>query len=137
MGLFAFLTPRKSPPDTTVVARKLSKQQKLAVTVAMHLVVNRYGKRRAYPQETKYIQAIRKTVLDLDENDVAAIRTADFNPFGILQALPDGQKRYFACVFYQLATLVKDQAVIGRASVVIRDLGFAMSDLANSPASFI
>ena len=131
MGLFAFLNPKKSQLDITIVARTLSKREKLAVTVTMHLVVNRYGTRRIYSQEMDYIQAIRMRVLNLNENDVAAIRTADFNPFSILQALPDKQKRYFAAVFYHLATLVKDQAVVGRASVVIRDLGFSMTDLAN------
>ena len=136
MELFAFIHSKKSHVATPIVARTLSKNEKLAVAVAMHLVVNRYGKRRVCLQETDYIQAIRKRVLDLDENDVAAFRTADFDPFNILQAMPDRHKRYFAAVFYQLATLVKDQAVIGRASVVIRELGFSMNDLAN-PTPFL
>lgn len=133
MGLFALLHPKKSQSVTTVAAWKLSKSEKLAVTIAMHLVVNRYGNRRVHPQEMDYIQAIRKTVLNLNENEVAAIRPADFNPFSILTAMPDKYKRYFAVVFFQLATLVQDQAVVGRASVVIRDLGFSMTDLANQP----
>ena len=134
MGLFAFLQPRKSYRATTAVARTLSKQEKLAVTVAMQLVVNRYGRRPVFPQETKYIQAIQKRVLRLDEKDVAALRVTTFNPFSILGAMPEGDKRYFAAVFYELATLVADQAVVGRASVVIRDLGFSMTDLSNQTA---
>lgn len=134
MGLFAFLYPKKSHEATTIVARTLSKNEKLAVTVAMHLVVNRYGKRPVFPQETKYIQAIRKTILHLDEKDVAALRVTNFNPFSILNAMPEGDKRYFAAVFYELATLVADQAVVGRASVVIRDLGFSMADLSKQTA---
>ena len=134
MGLFTFLNLKTNQPATNVVAWNLSKNEKLAVTVAMHLVVNRYGKRRIYPQEANYIHAIEKRVLDLAEKDIVAIRAADFNPFSILQAMPNKHKRYFAAVFYELATLVQDQAVIGRASVVIRDLGFSMTDLSNQTA---
>ena len=134
MGLFAVLHPQKSHPMTTRLARNLSKNEKLAVTVAMHLVINRYGNRRVYPQEMAYIQAIQKTVLHLEENEVTAMRVANFNPFSILQAMPEEHKQYFATVFYRLATLIQDQAVVGRASVVIRELGFSMAELANPTA---
>ena len=135
MGLFAVLHPQKSRLVPTRLASNLSKNEKLAVTLAMHLVINRYGNRRAYPQEVAYIQAIQKTVLRLAEHEVAARRVADLDPVSILQAMPQAHKRYVATVFYQLAMLIQDPAVIGRASVVIRELGFSMADLAD-PVAF-
>ena len=130
MTLFTFLTTGKSHSAPNALARLLTKNEKLAVRAVMHLVVNRHGKRQVYGAETCYIQAISQRVLKLAQTELAAPGVADLDPFWLLSAMSQANRRYVAGVMYGLAMVVQDPAVIGRASVVIRELGFSMTDLA-------
>ncbi len=130
MGLFDFLNPKKQQTPITIFARNLSINEKVAITAAMYLIVNQHGKRQIHPAEMKYIQAIGQNILDLDERDLTATQPEGFNFPEILKAMSNSDKRYFASVFYRLSTITQDRAVVGLTSVIVKDMGFSMEDIA-------
>jgi hypothetical protein len=119
MGLFDFLNPKKKQNPITIFSKNLSINEKVAITSAMYLIVNLHGTRQIHAAEIKFIEGICRNILDLNQKDLLATDTENFDIEGILKAMSESQKEYFAGVFYGLSNIMQDQPVIKMASVIV------------------